>query len=66
MKNLTAMYVVIRKALDDGREWVDHSSLSLVREQTQTLADKLDHEIPQWAKVNKQVRVISCTLTVEL
>lgn len=56
-----AMYVAIREA--DGREWMDTSSLHLVRELTVKTAAEQDARIPQWAAANPVKRIVPVTVT---
>lgn len=55
------MYAVIRLS-SDGHKWLDTSTLASLREESQLKADNTDHELPQWAKNNRQIRVVETTL----
>ena len=58
---IRTMYAIIRLT-SDGHKWLDTSTLASLREEAQLKADNMDNELPQWAKNNRQIRVIETTL----
>jgi hypothetical protein len=45
-------YVAMRISIE-GKVWMDTRTFSGCREETERLTEKINREIPQWAKVNK-------------
>ena len=54
-------YAVVRHCAD-GYDWIDSGTVEVLPELSKGLADKLDSFIPQWAQVNKQVRVATVNI----
>lgn len=49
--------------LTDGEEWIDTSSISILREEAEEKAEKLNNQIPQWAAANIFKRISCFELT---
>jgi hypothetical protein len=50
-------YAAIRKLTDEGREYIDISSISCDRLDSEDKAEALDELIPQWASANPVQRI---------
>lgn len=51
-------FAAIRRCVDDGREWLDVGTITVLREQTGCFAKKEDDIIPSWVKSNPVVRIV--------
>lgn len=51
------MYAVVRRADDDGHEWLDTSSLDMLISGTKRRAQETDERIPNWAAANPVIRI---------
>jgi len=59
------VYLAIRKSTDDGHEWMDTSTISVLVHQAGDIARRHDREVPQWAVCNPVVRLVRATLSTE-
>ena len=57
-------YVAVRTSSDDNREWYDIYAMSGLLEESQRLAERVNHATGRlWAKANPIVRYAHCELT---
>lgn len=50
-------YAAIRKATDDGHEWMDMETYGFDHQDVQRRADQQAKNVPGWAKANPIVRI---------
>jgi hypothetical protein len=51
-------FAAIRKCDDDGHEWMEHGTISYLRDETIEKAESTNKACgPQWASANKVVRI---------
>ena len=59
----TKRYVAIRKALDDGHEFIDMSTASGLMDVTQQIVKNTAVKIPHWDAANPVQRIVNATIT---
>jgi hypothetical protein len=55
-------WAAIRKAVDDGHEWIDIFSFDVLPEGVRKIVDASDKATPHWAKDNPVVRIAEVTI----